>query len=510
MSRTENRRNPKTKKNTKSRSKTRTTNRKSKRNINRRRMQKQLGGNFMGEGAFGTVYGEPRLLCDGESSATENIDREVSKIFRFNKLAEDEYGAISRLSSMIPPDEYEELKKYTLLPLKKCIVDVESTKQPPYSNREWRRNDNFESGNEDIFKHDASLTTSMEKPDGKGEPEVIYRNMIIYDKGGNNLTDCFSKIKSVDMFLDSVRKLLSVGKGIQILQKHGFIHGDLKDKNCIEHENKYKIIDMADVRDIATTTTAKQMPFAFGYFTWPSISVYTHYFNNQTPSRMGKIRLTVHNLKALFNEQGDFNSKMYSQWNNGYMNAPYGIFKTKYGFSDDEVNVALAIRDKLDLQKKLEVRGNWWENKDIRWRSIIEEGVTSREEYDYYTLFSEAEVQPFLEKYNRIFQSFSSPEELKMDLFKRIDIYSFGMLILLCISMFYSNVIDFKRPVLPDNLNLRNVLINLIKIVDECCDQKERVVDINKIIADYEAVLDLISPPPALVSAPPVPTEERI
>jgi hypothetical protein len=93
-------------------------------------------------------------------------------------------------------------------------------------------------------------------------------------------------------------------------------------------------------------------------------------------------------------------------------------------------------------------------------------------------------VPEFLDKYNRIFQSFGSIDEAKMDLFKRIDIYSFGMIILFCVGSY----LNYKRRSTIDE-EYRELMMRLYAFVYKCCNQTERVVDINELIAEYQGIV---------------------
>jgi hypothetical protein len=69
--------------------KNRKTSKKSNKRASKKRVRKMVGGKFFGKGTFGTVYGEPRMLCEGETSKTPNIENEVSKIYEEEKDAEE-------------------------------------------------------------------------------------------------------------------------------------------------------------------------------------------------------------------------------------------------------------------------------------------------------------------------------------------------------------------------------------------------------------------------------------
>jgi hypothetical protein len=97
-------------------------------------------------------------------------------------------------------------------------------------------------------------------------------------------------------------------------------------------------------------------------------------------------------------------------------------------------------------------------------------------------------LRSIIQKFNKMFISeFKDIAEFKLDLFKRIDIYSFGIIILQCIEKFLKSDYSIR---LRNNEDFCKKMIELYRIVGQCCDQKERVADINEIIDGYSAVVN--------------------
>jgi len=434
-----------------------------------------IGGKLFGKGTFGTVYGEPRMLCEGETSKTPNIENEVSKIYEEDKDAEEEMKVNERLLTKMSEEDLTELKKYSVLPKKQCDLNVSYVDRPPYRRMDWRMTDG-NIGAEEIFISERSERNG-------------YNKMVIFDKGGEELGKIFSKIKSEKSFKDCLIKLISIGKGIQILQNAGFIHGDIKDSNSIEENGTFKLIDMADVREISTSNDSKAMPTAFGYYTWPSISSYTLFFDKRTPRTPADINMTPRILGNLYKEQKQYNEVMYKDYITSYLIFPFQI-KTVNGFTMTQLMEINKLVKDLYLQKAL--------------------GATKKPiSIDSYNEFvqklsdpsiADNDVSDFLDKYNTIFQGFATVSEAKMDLFKRIDIYSFGMLILLCVGSYLKH----KNKSLIDE-EIRELMMKLYAFVYKCCNQTERVVDINEIIDEYQSIVkpgEPLPPAPAPPAAP--------
>ena len=442
--------------------KNRKTSKKSNKRSSKKRARKMVGGKLFGKGTFGTVYGEPRLLCINETSQTPNIHNEVSKIYRDDEDADEEMKVTARLSRKMSEAELTELKKYSVLPKKQCNLNINTLKRHPYKTADWRRGSRGETGAEEIFSNDESRRTE-------------YNKLVIFDKGGDDLGIIFSKINSEQMFKDCLTKIISLGKGIQILQNAGFIHGDIKEINTIEENGTFKLIDMADVREISTTKDSKAMPTAFGYYTWPSISSYAFFFDNKTPRTPADINMTPKLLGYLYKEYDEYNESMYKTYLRAYLTAPFKI-RTANGFTAEQVETTDRLLLDLYLQKTC---------------GATKEGINTPESYEQFVqklsnpAIADNGVPAFLDKYNRIFQSFGTVGEAKDDLFKRIDIYSFGMIILFCVGSY----LKYKRTSVIDE-EYRDLMMKLYNFVYKCCNQTERVADINELIAEYQGILN--------------------
>jgi hypothetical protein len=99
-------------------------------------------------------------------------------------------------------------------------------------------------------------------------------------------------------------------------------------------------------------------------------------------------------------------------------------------------------------------------------------------------------LNAFLDKFNTIFSSFDSEEHMKLDLFKRIDIYSFGIMVLYVIKKFIMCLSKKKELIIKDRLDY---IYDLYHFVNVCCYQYEKVVSIDDLVFAYDAILDFIS-----------------
>jgi len=437
------------------------------------KQKKKTGGRYFSEGTFGVVYGEPRLLCADETLDTPNIDNEVSKIFNDTRHAESEMNNVKSLSEYLSEDNLELLMNYAVLPTKLCRLNASKTMKEPYITSKWMSNNNGEY-NEKIFNEKVFLPSSFKQyEDGNSLP--IYRTILISEKGGDNLFKIFKKIDSTENFVSCLRNLYNVGKGIQLLQNNGLIHGDIKSGNCIEQNDTFKLIDMADVRSIEETDDPKALAIAFGYYTWPTTSVYTMFFDEMKPD-FEQIEMKKEYLIQNFKQRQNYNVNMYKTYLKENLHFPFGINK-KNGFDDSEMSRADEIRKILISQKTFGITNvAIYNDRTLEYflRSLL--GFDKNEKYD-----------DFLINFNEVFsdKNFSSIEELKMDLFKRIDVYSFGILILECILGY----LDFVKNDEIDE-NIRKIILEFYEIAYKCCYQDKKVANIDDIIQKYETVIN--------------------
>jgi hypothetical protein len=423
------------------------------------------------------VYGEPRLLCDDEdlSILTDKDSapyKEVSKIFSDHEHADIEFNSIEQLKTIMNKEDLDELQEYCVLPIRNCNIKENIVRMPPYNTENWRKNIRMKY-NIKILNGDSGLNG--------------YQNMITYRQGGDNLHEIFNKIRNEDDCIYCLTKLLSILKGIQILQKYNIIHGDLKSPNCIAIDDTFKIIDMADVKRIETSNDSKSLPNAFGYYTWPSISIYTFFFDDEKmnfckvkPEQKFKIDQTL--LKRLYNSQYDFNNMNYYQNVNTHLRECFRDINI--GFNETDLTKIRDIGNDLIAQKTFGIIDSIENEYDAESDALkiinnINGSDTSKQE----------SMNAFLDKFNTIFSSFDSEEEMKLDLFKRIDIYSFGIMVLYVIKQFIVCLSRKKELIIQDRLDY---IYDLYHFVNVCCSQYEKVVNIDQLVFAYDAILDFI------------------
>ena len=445
-------------------------------NNKRKTKRRNRGGRYINSGTYGHVYGEPRLLCEDEdlSILTNKHSapyKEVSKIFRDDEDADIEFNSVEQLKTIMNKEDLDELQEYCVLPIRNCNIKENIVRIPPYNTENWRKNIKKE--------YNKTILDGYTGLNG-------YQNMITYRQGGDNLHEIFNKIHNEDDCIYCLTKLLSILKGIQILQKYNIIHGDLKSPNCIAIDDTFKIIDMADVKEILSSNDSKELPEAFGYYTWPSISIYTLFFDDEkmkryTPEKKFKIDQPL--LNRLYHKQRDFNTISYFQEMNSQLRDCFRDIDI--GFSAVDLQKIRSIGNELIAQKTFGIIDSIENNYDAKSDALkIINSINGRD-----TSKSES-LNAFLDKFNTIFSSFDSEEEIKLDLFKRIDIYSFGIMVLYVIKKFIVCLSKKKELIIQDRLNYIYDLYHFVNVC--CCYQNEKVVSIDDLVFVYDKILDFI------------------
>ena len=413
------------------------------------------GGEYISEGTYGKVYANPRLLCEDETLMTPGIENEVSKIFESDYDANSEFNNINELNIFLRNRGIlEELEKYAIIPKKICNINRDSL-GPPYNTNEWMQNKSRRY-NSTIFNPNINtiLPTTTKILNNYNEEIDIpaYNKLIISDKGGNDLSEIIRNITSYDNLKVFLQKLFSIGKGIQLLQNNGLIHGDIKDVNCIEHNGTFKLIDLSDIREISTTEDPAAMPHSFGYHIWPITAFYTYLFKKRT----------------VFNNITDINTIITEQRIKINFNA---------GNEDDEFNTTGLVYSKFLFERAFDTTGKGYTPEQNGIINEIQNNLIDQKP-------SYRDLGQFVAGFNNIFTTeFTDINEFKMDLFKRIDIYSFGIIILQCIKKYLAVETTMNK-------NKREKMVELYIIVNKCCYQSNRVADINEIVVLYEDIVN--------------------
>lgn len=444
----------------------------------KRRNKKQHGGEFLGEGAFGAVYGNPRLQCKDETDK-DDLNNTVSKIFKKDdeKYAQSEFNVLTILDQHMDSNNLKKLRdKYALLPIKKCIIDEKSLANEPYNTDAWKmRTQNDKIVRSEHFFKDANSTVETGA------------SLVIYDKGGDNLSTVFKTLQNatnINELYQVLIKLTNILEAIQILQGNNFIHGDIKPANCIvDKDGNYRLIDIADVNYIASHAyKGENMPTAFMYFAWPSTVLYSFLFKYD--SFEGN-ELTDAQFKHMFKLSLEFNMKQFN-------------YIKEYFLAFDRFPYVEIYEKKISHYKNILVQQKTFGINDTVLMDFYKNQKDKKNQKDekLKMQFGELDIENIkthLSEFNKFFaeSSFKSRLDLKLDLFKRCDIYSFGIIVLACIE----NATKILKSSMIEKT--QTLLTNLFKFVWMCCYQDKKVKDINELVAFWkENIVFPITPKP--------------
>jgi hypothetical protein len=460
------------------------------------------GGRLFGKGAFGSVYGEPRIPCADENADEIKNNSEVSKRFISNHEAEKEFGLMDKLNALFPPDDLEQFKQLAMLPIKICDMNDEAMRLPPYSTNEW-----------------------------KGEPTRHQSSkIVIYKKGvsdaGIYLQDLTEEV-SIDNFADMIYGFKDILTSIQLLQKNNLCHGDIKEMNIIHYvqpdteESLLKLSDNSDIRSIIPLQ--KDLDFFttnYLYFARPSIMCYAELWNRSRRRHyLHQINLdrqfTTTELQTLLHRTERFNTRSF--YYTAY-NLRHGTnFNTKRGFnrmkSDIYATMAIDLFNQqtfnvlkihpfstpieYDLRQDLDFHNLI---KDPARRVHIENSLFITNQYFQRIKDTEKQIHGRVKQayYNKYYNNDGIEDagidgmddmnkQIKLDLFKRMDIYSFGM-------MMFALLVNYRIGISTAGIHeidekSARIVDQLIHLAYLCCKQTSVCVDINIIMTAFDAII---------------------
>ena len=438
------------------------------------------GGEFLNAGSFGAVYANPRLLCNGETLETPGIYDEVSKLFEDDNDAVDENNSIYDLMTGLGEPLKKTLERYAIIPKKTCRLNLDSLRDKPYNTEEWMKNKK-KLFNEKIFNYShTNYNRDYYNTPMKYKNENMYDFIINSDKGGYDLNKILFYVDSDFSFKYFLKEIISIAKGIQIMHSKGFIHSDLKSSNCISHRYTFKIIDLAESKNIKTITKVSKYS-DFGYLYWPHTVVYTDFFKNPNV-KLEDIVMTKELLSAKFNKYDKRNISNYKKIPK-YFELPFNI-DHEYGFTEEEIKRVEEIKGKLYFQKTFNITYPNVYSDEVNIKRI----TNTLQDPKYRVV---PNYEQFLTDFNTIFQKFENIESLKMDIFKRIDIYGIGTIIMECINGYLYYIAKKKENDTNTIIgeDIREIIIKIYEIIHDCCYQGKRVANIDEIIEKYETIV---------------------
>lgn len=393
-------------------------NKKSKRTLSHKRKQtkKRTGGELLGKGSYGEIYGNPRFLCEGEKigKSTEG----VSKIFTFgNKVTKDnaEFEA-NKEYNVAKSFETDSLSNFCVFPRRMC--DITENKLNEHLVTEQKRKMNLSN---------------------------YAKSMVIYDKGDSSGWEKIIKMKTMRDFVECLQLLTNVVDGIQEFQEQNINHGDIRWGNCVVIDDKLKMIDLGDLQKF----DEMKYPTLFTDFSYFALTPLVIFFDECGNSEI----ITHSDYIAAFYKNGS-NPENYGE---GVKNS-YNMFVTLMG------NIKTLLPDKLPIIQTLMIQKTFFNDKG---------------EFD-----REYKIEDWVKIINKLKRSYSNDNSPKIKILKRIDVYSFGVMIIVLLNVFFENVGLTKTNRLLSSFILLYVE-QLIKIIDDCCNCEKFDMDFSDILEKY-------------------------
>ena len=419
---------------------------------NKFRKTYKKGGEVLGYGATGWVLGNPAYPC--RENQIGRLNKYISKIANSDWANNDlkkELKASLLLWELGEKTEID-INNYFILHDDYCKVDpaYQLMSRTPYTIT-WR---------------------SM----GNKKLDINNKNMLLYKKGSNNLKKILEKNNGFNAFHSDNTKISNIAKGILILQNNDLIHNDIKPENCILHENTFKIIDLSDIRDIRRTNNMITMPYNFPYFTWPAIAALTVVYV------IPEINLDNFNsdmLLELYMRGNDknYNEEQYSIWMKETLYEPFTGF-----IMDDIMNAKINEYAKtLIYQKTFGIVQNVTESNYNE--QISKFLLYSKRKHPDQELI-DIDVNECLEYYSNIMKKIA-----RKGLLKRIDIYSFGIIILTNIYQLIKNLPQPKTDI--RQYIVKYYIFGLYNLAFYCCYQTENTPDMNFIVDYFDTLNEL-------------------
>ena len=255
----------------------------------------QKGGVRIGSGSYGTVFAEPALPAIDEDGnhPPRPLGEYCSKVFIWqddppctfyddaNEQATNENAVRQFLIETFGP-RFNLLAGCIVIPAGDYYIDgdVLAAEGDTYYTNQWLapRDNAQQPPGAGAFLREAQDDTNAD-----GIKKVW--KQVLMEQGGPNLFEVFyppglGQLPSMDIngLRDRVSHTINILRGVRLLQTRDMIHGDLKSRNCVRMmDGIFKIIDVADVKTISSLLTAPSeegivpiMAQVFSYSIWPA------------------------------------------------------------------------------------------------------------------------------------------------------------------------------------------------------------------------------------------------
>jgi serine/threonine protein kinase len=194
-------------------------------------MVKQLkGGEFIGQGTYGCVF-YPAKPCSSNGIAQVG----VSKVFADTKSMEEEFKETEKIQKMDPNNEY------TNKVLEKCKATRSSFDDDDKYDCDWINHTINDHSDEESWTESPSQVELERK--GNEAFGKLTLDQLIYEHKGVDFQEFLKNVdKNYKTLSEAFDHILSFAKGVAMLQKHKYVHMDLKPPNTLVTDSKKGIL----------------------------------------------------------------------------------------------------------------------------------------------------------------------------------------------------------------------------------------------------------------------------
>lgn len=432
-------------------------------NHKRNTLKKYKGGKLLGVGGYGVVYSDPRLLCVDETHEDLSGNNEVSKLFMDKKEALKDSKILENLMSYLG-DDFEEFNKYAIIPSRVCELKPGILGNPPYT-MEW-----YEDSNPRLYDH-SKISISR--------------------KGGLPLDNINKILESTDdipwkVNIEYLKNIINVGKGVEILIRNQLMHGDIKPPNIILDSNNLEgaiqpyIIDVGDINQIGNLRGLTNHFLPALYTFRPPTIIYS-----SLTSEFREFIFNDNKFKFTTKALGNFLDMMYDYNYNitSYNKYIYNTSILLYHVIDDKeiAEFAYTLLYDIFLQKYYNAFIDLDVNKFklCNFFKVLKSDDTNTDKQN---------VNKTLNYFDNIFNKFEDEQDKKINIFQRVDLYSFGIVIYQALFSILKK--NHKHRIILSEQE-RNYVIKLVIIIYLCCyitpcEEPDITPLIHKVLKLYE------------------------
>lgn len=465
------------------------------------------GGQFLGAGTFGAVY-SPNLPCD-----TDHIDsgssKFVSKIVYDPSDCEQEYSPAVILSEVFTEAQLRRFSGYAAVPLKKCDVHPDATRHNRYDD-EWLKDSRGRFGPIDISDTNKWMIRGREIPGSICQ--------VLYKRGKIDFHTAISQTTNLVELTEYMDSLLSVAKGIQMLQEKDLVHLDIKPANVVLFKEALaggeflvpKLIDLGDLRKISSIGREEYYKYfinaMYPYYppstAWLTLAIHREVTAYDVYSQLKQILMLRENQKRIplfWTQIAAGLYKLYAALNAVPSFSPIAmliesiarryIYERTFGafdrvsFPDTETATPVYLtREEIATRIRNYVR-------PIRLRNP--RGRRTHKYTPFVSMMTARYMNPLDEPLLADGSRPATPTDLSANervkrILKHIDVYQFGILLLSVIA--FSRIADYRPLLTPENFPHIQGMMCYIELAASCIFETEKPTTMEDILCQFTQI----------------------